>query len=100
MRSMTLRKKSMLDTVVEIYRKAEGNKIYGIFENGKPGFQINDPELIKRITVKDFDHFVNHRDFFTDNDDGALFGKSRSFLTDKYPECRPYKHQKGEDAEA
>lgn len=28
------------------------------------------------------------------------YGEQRSFLTEKYPECRPYKHQKGEDAEA
>ncbi|KAL5274749.1 hypothetical protein ACFFRR_001051 [Megaselia abdita] len=82
MKSMTFKKKSILDVTLELYQKAEGNKIFGIYENGKPSFYINDPELIRQITVKDFDHFVNHRDFFTDNDEGALFGKSLFSMKD------------------
>lgn len=39
--------------------------------------------MIRQITVKDFDHFVNHRDFFTDADEGALFGKSLFAMTDQ-----------------
>lgn len=39
--------------------------------------------MIRQITVKDFDHFVNHRDFFTDADEGALFGKSLFAMRDQ-----------------
>lgn len=38
---------------------------------------IRDPELVKRITIKDFDHFVNHRPIFADLDgDKTFFGSS------------------------
>ncbi|XP_052900151.1 probable cytochrome P450 9f2 [Anopheles moucheti] len=36
-------------------------KMFGMFEMLTPMFVIRDPELVKRITVKDFDHFINHR---------------------------------------
>ncbi|GBP77549.1 Probable cytochrome P450 9f2 [Eumeta japonica] len=36
----------------------------GILERTMPIVMIRDPELIKLITVKDFDHFVDHREFF------------------------------------
>lgn len=34
-----------------------------------PTLLIRDPELIKQITVKDFDHFVDHRSFASDDAD-------------------------------
>lgn len=38
---------------------------------------IRDPELVKRITIKDFDHFVNHRPTFADLDgEKTFFGSS------------------------
>ncbi|XP_049294625.1 probable cytochrome P450 9f2 isoform X3 [Anopheles funestus] len=36
-------------------------KLFGMFEMLTPMFVIRDPELVKRIMVKDFDHFINHR---------------------------------------
>ena len=30
---------------------------------------LSDPEIIKHITVKDFDHFIDHRTFFPTDDD-------------------------------
>lgn len=35
---------------------------------GNPILLIRDPELIKCITIKDFDHFVNHRRVLTNGD--------------------------------
>lgn len=32
-----------------------------------PSLMIRDPELIKQITIKDFDHFVDHRLFAPEN---------------------------------
>lgn len=35
---------------------------------------LTDPELVKRVAIKDFDNFVNHNELFADVD--TLFGKS------------------------
>lgn len=34
-----------------------------------PTLLVRDPELIKQITVKDFEHFVDHRSFLPDDAD-------------------------------
>lgn len=49
---------------------------------------VRDPDLIKQITIKDFDHFINHRDIFaTSSDDDPhdmsnLFGSSLFSMRD------------------
>ncbi|KAH8311562.1 hypothetical protein KR044_006913 [Drosophila immigrans] len=83
---MFLRQKSMLDLVVELYNKSD-SKVYGIFEQRMPLLMIRDPELLKQITIKDFDHFVNHRDVFgVDEEDphnmDNLFGSSLFSMRD------------------
>ena len=52
----------------------------GTFEFRTPAFMLRDPELIKRITVKDFDYFMDHRKFFTAEGD-PLFGNALITLT-------------------
>lgn len=47
----------------------------GIFLFRQPILVIRDPELIKKITVKDFDHFVN-RNGFIDPENDPLAGKA------------------------
>lgn len=51
-----------------------------MFEFRRPLLVIRDPELIKQITVKDFEHFLDHRDFFLDEETEPLFGKSLFML--------------------
>lgn len=41
---------------------------------GLPQLMIKDPDILRNICVKDFDHFVNHIDAFFKHD--RLFGKS------------------------
>lgn len=41
---------------------------------------IRDLELIKQITVKDFEYFLDHRDFFLDEETEPLLGKSLFML--------------------
>uniref|UniRef100_A0A1I8PP43 Cytochrome P450 n=1 Tax=Stomoxys calcitrans TaxID=35570 RepID=A0A1I8PP43_STOCA len=72
---MMLGGKSMFDIIVDIYTKDEG-RIYGFFDQNKPVVVIKDPDLIKQIGVKDFDHFMNHRDFTDPNDNKDLFAAS------------------------
>ena len=45
----------------EHYFKTEGLKYYGVYFLGMPALTIRDPELIRQILVKDFDHFVDRQ---------------------------------------
>ncbi|EAT41565.2 AAEL006795-PA [Aedes aegypti] len=36
------------------------NRIFGMFSMSDPVFMIRDPAMLKRIAVKDFDHFADH----------------------------------------
>lgn len=46
-----------------------------MFDFREPLFIIRDPEIIKRVGVKDFDHFEDHRSF-TDSDTDVLWGNN------------------------
>jgi cytochrome P450 family 9 len=48
----------------------------------QPNFVITDAEVIKQITIKDFDSFVNH-DTFIDESIDKLFGKSLFQMVDE-----------------
>lgn len=39
-----------------------------------PTLMIRDPELIKQITIKDFDHFIDHRVFVDAGTDPLMSG--------------------------
>lgn len=56
------------------------SRIIGLFDFRVPFFVIRDPEVIKQLAVKDFDHFVDHRSFIDDNVD-TLFGNTLSALS-------------------
>lgn len=59
--SVVLGKKPFPESVRDVYRKHPDQRFIGIFDMGsKPAYLINDPELINKICIKDFDHFVNH----------------------------------------
>ena len=44
-----------------MYLKAAGHKVFGTYVLGLPIYNIRDPEMIRRILVKDFDHFVDRQ---------------------------------------
>lgn len=50
-------------------------RVYGMFEMRRPVWVIRDPEVIKQMTVKDFEHFLNHRSFVDESGD-AIFAKN------------------------
>ncbi|EDW81111.1 uncharacterized protein Dwil_GK11195 [Drosophila willistoni] len=87
MAKMFFRKQSMFDVIVDLYHKGGNNKVYGIFEQRQPLLMLRDPELIKNVTIKDFDHFINHRDVFSTGEDDPhdmnnLFGSSLFSMRD------------------
>jgi len=50
------------------------HRIYGAFNLSQKIYVVTDPEVIKRICIKDFDHFVNHNEMLSNFD--RIFGKS------------------------
>ena len=59
---MLLGKASLPESYHELYCMFPTERFIGMYEVlGSPSYLIRDPELIKLITIKDFDHFVNHK---------------------------------------
>lgn len=75
MRKLALQKQSFLDNALEMYRFCPDAKIQGTFELTNAITMIRDPDLIKQIAVKDFDHFTNHRTPIDEEVD-PLFGRA------------------------
>nr|CAD7444537.1 unnamed protein product [Timema bartmani] len=54
-----LSKKPPGTVMMELYHKLEGKPYGGIFMITSPALLVRDPEIIKQVFVKDFDHFVD-----------------------------------------
>lgn len=68
-------RKSMPESVRDIYKKHSDRRFIGIYDMGsKPAYMINDPDLVNKICIKDFDYFVNHF-FQLDKELDPLFGR-------------------------
>lgn len=72
---MILRNKAMTDVIKEWYDQFPKEKVIGFFEFTKPSYIIRDPKLLKRLTVKEFDAFPDHRNFLDEKVD-PLFGRA------------------------
>lgn len=60
----------------ELYKTFPNEDFIGYYEiGGKPKYLIREPELIKQIAIKDFDHFVDHS-ITVDHNIEPLFGRS------------------------
>lgn len=55
------------------------DRFIGMFDFRSPMYIACDPDVIKQLTVKDFDYFENHRSFI-DSDSDKLFGNSLFML--------------------
>lgn len=59
---MILRRTPFIELFRKHYRDFPTERLIGIYElGGVPVYMIRDPDLIQQITIKDFDHFTNHR---------------------------------------
>lgn len=73
--SVVLGRASIVDEIAKVYNKYPNDRYVGMFEiGGKPSVMIRDPEIIKAISIKDFDSFVNHN-LQVDRDADPLMGR-------------------------
>jgi len=70
---------SFPDLVSDMYNRLKGHKYGGIYQLMNPFLLLRDPELIKMVTVKDFEHFLDHQVPISE-DAEPLFGKVLSNL--------------------
>ncbi|XP_053607719.1 cytochrome P450 9e2-like [Plodia interpunctella] len=68
------RKEHFTTNMEKVYNAFPNARVVGRYDFIKPLLFIKDLELIKKITVKDFDNFVDHQDFFNRKDD--FFGRN------------------------
>nr|XP_053654483.1 cytochrome P450 9e2-like [Cherax quadricarinatus] len=57
----------------EVYSKYGGSSLCGMYEIFRPVLMIGDPDLLKNIFVKNFDHFVDRRQFLAE--EGSLINE-------------------------
>lgn len=69
------RTRSFPEDVQHYYKMFPDAKYIGIHQFSTPLLMVRDPELLKQITVKDFDSFMNHRVIFTEETE-PLLGKN------------------------
>ncbi|XP_063915553.1 cytochrome P450 9e2-like [Zophobas morio] len=77
---MVLRKRSFAEMVQIVYNMCPNTRYSGFYQFFVPTLVLKDPELIKQITVKDFDHFVDRRNFIPEDSD-PLWSKNLVALT-------------------
>ncbi|RZC41759.1 p450 domain containing protein, partial [Asbolus verrucosus] len=75
MGSSLLRKKHMMDIIMDLYKKYPNERYVGYMQFTRPLLLLRDLDLIKQIGVKDFDHFHDHFSF-ANTDKDPLLSKS------------------------
>ncbi|XP_026324886.1 cytochrome P450 9e2-like [Hyposmocoma kahamanoa] len=70
-----LQQEHFADHISRFYKKFSDQRFYGEFQLMKPLLQVRDIELIKKIGIKDFEHFLDHNTFIEEQYD-PLFGRN------------------------
>jgi len=77
------RKESFFDMMIRLYKSFPNERYAGIYQGMLPTLLLRDPEIIKQITVKEFDHFLNHRQFIPEESD-PIWSKNLFALKDTH----------------
>nr|QZP43538.1 cytochrome P450 monooxygenase CYP9A199 [Ephestia elutella] len=70
---ITFRLDNFTDDLNRIYGAFPNERFVGKYEFSKPLILIRDIELAKKITVKDFEYFIDHRSFLDEKTDSFFF---------------------------
>ena len=82
------RRKHMIDVVKDIYNFSPEAKYVGAFQSMSPVIVLRDLDLIKSVTMKNFECFMDHRSIVDEKVD-PLFGLNLFQMTgDKWKEAR------------
>ncbi|XP_052900076.1 cytochrome P450 9e2-like [Anopheles moucheti] len=55
-----MKKVTLFEHFKNLYDAFPNGRIHGMFNIRQPAYVVRDPDLVKQITVKDFDYFVDH----------------------------------------
>ncbi|KAK4874014.1 hypothetical protein RN001_013374 [Aquatica leii] len=75
LKQFMFQKVSIFDAILSLYQEFSNERYFGSYQLFRPLLVINDLDLIKRITVKDFDYFIDHSSILSE-DMEPLMGKS------------------------
>ncbi|KAF5306929.1 hypothetical protein FQA39_LY00159 [Lamprigera yunnana] len=64
---LLLQQKPFFEYVRDVYNQFPNERYVGVHQFTKPALFVRDPDLIKEITVKNFDHFADHNDVIPDD---------------------------------
>ncbi|CAH1113648.1 unnamed protein product [Psylliodes chrysocephalus] len=69
---VVLSRKSLFEISLDSYRDYPDRRFYGSYQLFAPSLVVRDLDLIKQITIKDFDYFTDHFTFFNEKTDPIL----------------------------
>ncbi|CAH2105998.1 unnamed protein product [Euphydryas editha] len=75
MTNIILGTSTVAEELTRLYYDFRDERFVGRYEFTKPTIVVNDLDLLKKITIKDFEHFLDHRQF-VDEENDALFARS------------------------
>ncbi|CAG9854600.1 unnamed protein product [Phyllotreta striolata] len=82
-------KRSTAETIELMYSMFPGKRYCGLYSFSYPMLMIRDPDLLKELTVKSFDHFTDHPSFISEEAE-PLWGKNLFSLKGKrWRDMRP-----------
>jgi len=79
--NILMKKESFIDLTRKSYYNFKESRVFGFFNFKQTNYYITDPELVKRITIKDFEHFTNKDSPLVHAD--KVFSRILPFLRDK-----------------
>ncbi|XP_017150682.1 probable cytochrome P450 9h1 [Drosophila miranda] len=71
----------VLKYMIEQHMQYQGSRVYGVYALRDPLIFLRDPDLIKLVGIKEFDHFVNHHSMHN-NVQESILAKSLISLKD------------------
>lgn len=83
-----LRQQHVCDMIIDAYNANADAKYFGMFDFTRPLLVVRDPELIKNIAIKNFDHFPDHQSFADVTLDPIFGGNLFGMTGERWREAR------------